>query len=110
VFKERDGSIRFTNKTPPPGTSYQIFTAKKSSFSIYQSTKVTNRNFKLFKNAYNDIIKKVAVKNKVPPHLIKAVIHVESAFNHKAISPKGARGLMQLMPGTARDLGVKNVF
>jgi hypothetical protein len=44
------------------------------------------------------------------PDLVNSVIHAESGFNPRAVSPKGARGLMQLMPSTANQLGVNNVF
>lgn len=62
------------------------------------------------KNTYNDFIKRAALKFNVDPDLIHAVIFVESAYEQKAVSPKGAEGLMQLMPETARYYGVKDTF
>jgi soluble lytic murein transglycosylase-like protein len=46
----------------------------------------------------------------VEPGLVKAVVHAESNFDRRAVSRKGAQGLMQLMPGTARSLGVDDPF
>ncbi|MBN1545641.1 MAG: lytic transglycosylase domain-containing protein [Syntrophaceae bacterium] len=59
---------------------------------------------------YDDLIRKAASVHEVDPELIRGVIQVESGFNASARSPKGAMGLMQLMPATARELGVTNPF
>jgi soluble lytic murein transglycosylase-like protein len=59
---------------------------------------------------YEQIISSCATKYGVNPSLIKAVIHAESGYNPNAVSRKGAGGLMQLMPGTARSLKVNNNF
>jgi Rod binding domain-containing protein len=56
------------------------------------------------------IIKEAASEHKVDPHLVKAVILQESGGDPKAVSAKGAKGLMQLMDGTARMLGVSDPF
>jgi soluble lytic murein transglycosylase-like protein len=60
--------------------------------------------------AYDKLIRKVARSNKLDPALVKAVIHAESSFDPTAVSRKGAQGLMQLMPATARRFGVANPF
>ena len=59
---------------------------------------------------FDSIIQAYASRNRLRPDLVRAVIQVESGFNPAATSPKGAMGLMQLMPQTARDLGVRNAY
>ncbi|OJF11682.1 transglycosylase SLT domain-containing protein [Couchioplanes caeruleus] len=59
---------------------------------------------------YADMFIRAGAKYGVSPKLLAAVAKVESGYNPKAVSPAGAQGLMQLMPGTARGLGVKNSF
>jgi soluble lytic murein transglycosylase-like protein len=60
--------------------------------------------------SYHQIISAKAKKYKVESSLVYAVIKVESNWNPEAISRKGAKGLMQLMPSTAKDMNVKNIF
>jgi soluble lytic murein transglycosylase-like protein len=59
---------------------------------------------------YEALVQEYSGRQRLRPDLVRAVIQVESAFNPFARSPKGAMGLMQLMPGTARELGVRNAF
>lgn len=60
--------------------------------------------------SFDDVIRTHATRSGVRAGLVRAVIQVESAFNPRAISSKGAMGLMQLMPATARQFGVSNAF
>lgn len=59
---------------------------------------------------YDTMIEEAARRYRLDPRLLKAVIQVESDFNHRAISEDGAVGLMQLMPEKASELGVKDAF
>src|SRR6059036_3887890 len=59
---------------------------------------------------YRDLIRAAAARHELAPEVVESVIRVESNFEARAVSPKGARGLMQLMPATAAQLGVRNVF
>jgi soluble lytic murein transglycosylase-like protein len=56
------------------------------------------------------LIQKIAAETGLDPKLLHALVIIESAYNTRAVSPVGARGLTQLMPGTARELGVTNVY
>ena len=66
-------------------------------------------NFK-YNGSFDHYIDEASRKYHISSSIIKAVIKAESNFNPRAVSPKGAMGLMQLMPGTARSLGVSDAF
>jgi len=59
---------------------------------------------------FEDLVREHSERQSLRPELVRAVIQVESGFNPRATSPKGAMGLMQLMPQTARSLGVSNAY
>lgn len=65
---------------------------------------------KLKPQELNEVISTISGQHNLDPDFISSVIHAESGFNQRAVSPKGAQGLMQLMPGTASKLGVSNAF
>jgi hypothetical protein len=58
----------------------------------------------------SEVVNNASAAYHLDPDLVNSVIHAESGFNAHAVSPKGARGLMQLMPGTANQLGVNDAF
>jgi soluble lytic murein transglycosylase-like protein len=69
-----------------------------------------NRDWSSGNSRIDELIKLNAVQYGLDPYLVFCVIEQESHFRQRAVSPKGARGLMQLMPATARRLGVRNSF
>ena len=62
------------------------------------------------RDEFEPLIREHAARHALRVELVRAVIQVESGYNPRARSPKGAMGLMQLMPATARQLGVRNAF
>lgn len=77
----------------------------------HKKSKTLNKNAKKKNDAmdkYDKIILKSSRRHNIDPALVKAVIIAESAMNPHAVSKKGARGLMQLMPETAKSMGLKN--
>ncbi|MFQ3194542.1 MAG: soluble lytic murein transglycosylase-like protein, partial [Colwellia sp.] len=64
-------------------------------------------NTQLFTAHFTSTINQQAQRYKIDPALIRAVIHAESHFDPRALSKTGAQGLMQLMPATAKELGIK---
>jgi len=56
------------------------------------------------------LIRAAAIRYRIPENLVRAVMHAESNFDPHAVSPRGASGLMQLMPETAQEMYVKDIF
>jgi GDPmannose 4,6-dehydratase len=99
----RNGAPVFTD-VPPARGAYSIYRPSCFACDIYSTVNWNATPLQL--DVYSEEINRAAHLYQVDTALVRAVIHAESAFNPRARSPKGAAGLMQLMPGTARDLGV----
>jgi soluble lytic murein transglycosylase-like protein len=108
-YKDAAGVFHFTNVARPDAAPF-IVEAPLSSGRSTDDGITLGRRVQLDSKAYDEIIGELADAHDVEPALVKAVIRAESGFNHRAISAKGARGLMQLMPNTARNHGCRNVY
>ncbi|MBU1342138.1 MAG: lytic transglycosylase domain-containing protein [Proteobacteria bacterium] len=98
TFIDSEGVVHFTNV--PTSSDYKLY--------IRERPKKIKRWFST--QRYDDLIKKAQKKYGVEFSLIKAVIKVESGFNAKAVSKKGAKGLMQIMPDNFKSLLVNDPF
>ena len=111
VYKwvDQNGVVTFSNVAPPRDQDYQVL-----RFPCYASDptcrSVSWDKVPLNTQAYRQEIRSSASFNAVEESLIRAIIHAESAYQPDARSPKGAQGLMQLMPETAAELEVANPF
>lgn len=97
------GTTSYSDQAPR-GRRYKI--VQFDCYACNPASKVDWHSTGLHLSAFQVTINEAARKYKVDPALVRAVIHAESAFKPDALSKKGAMGLMQLMPGTAKDMGV----
>lgn len=104
-WRDANGNLVLSNRrsaTAAPVASYAVPKAQ----GIRATRPVATERAK----AYDDLIREHSRNHGVRPDLVRAVMQVESGFNPYARSPKGAMGLMQLMPATAKQFGVRNAF
>lgn len=104
VRQEKDGTLNISNVEPVSGRSLKDF-LKKSR----RSSKVRNSS-SVIPAIYQEKIRSLCEKYGVQESLVIAVAKAESGFNHMAVSPKGAVGIMQLMAQTASIYGVDNRY
>jgi soluble lytic murein transglycosylase len=97
-FIDSEGVVHYTN------------TPTASGFKLYLREKTEKLPVGTVSKVYDAIIQKAQVKYGIASSLIKAVIHAESGFNPRAVSKKGAKGLMQIMPENYRALSVSDPF
>jgi len=104
-WRDADGKLVLSSKPRADKgaqTTYEVHNAS----SVKATTAVSSARSAQFDAAINEH----AQRQGVAADLVRAVIQAESAFNPSAVSNKGAMGLMQLMPSTAQELGVRNPF
>lgn len=106
-YRDKRGDLLLTNVVIPSRKAEftKDFVTKGWSDAPYSS-----KRWRLNRDAFNDLILSNAQAQGVDPALVRAVIHAESSFNPDAVSPAGARGLMQLMPATAARFGVSEAY
>ncbi|MGP1664502.1 MAG: lytic transglycosylase domain-containing protein [Rhodanobacter sp.] len=108
-----DGSVEYTNLRPA-GTKSQAVTMLFSYIATCVACDLHSPirwgRVRLNLTAYAEVIHAASAEYGVDEAFLRAIIHAESAFNPRALSLKGAQGLMQLMPGTANDMGVLDAF
>lgn len=107
TYVDTHGAHVFTNIAPINSETIADLGARDP---IEPATPPRSQKFQAGPDAYDALISKYASLYRLDPSLIHSIIATESAFNPKAISSKGACGLMQLMPETAERLGVQDSF
>ena len=107
TFTDASGVTHFTNVPSDP--RYAGMARVPYRLSAYKSVK-TSSGYPTASDRYAPLMKKAAREHSLDQALLRAMIAVESGFDPYAVSPKGAVGLMQLMPETARRYGVRNLY
>src|ERR1035441_3233931 len=105
---EKDLSLPVPVPPPPPANSRASIAVPSASAKSEFAKSGTAKSAPA--PPLNEVVNLASAAYHLDPDMVNSVIHAESGFNAHAVSPKGARGLMQLMPGTANQLGVNDAF
>ena len=108
-----DGGVEYTNIPQAGGEGKSVkmlFTYIATCVACDVHSRIDFNSVALNLTSFGDVIRSASLEYHVDEALLRAVIHAESGFNPRALSIAGAQGLMQLIPGTARDMGVQDVF
>jgi soluble lytic murein transglycosylase-like protein len=106
-FTDANGVAHFSNV--PSDSRYQLLVATPVD-PVARAEKVPSINWLARSAQYEGVIRGAAKDATIQAALVRAIIAVESGFNPRATSKKGAIGLMQLLPATAKRYGVKNIY
>jgi len=107
-FTDADGVAHFSNV--PSDSRYKLLVATPGEIAPAPAEKGPSINWLARSAQYDGVIRGAAKDATIQAALVRAVIVVESGFNPRATSKKGAIGLMQLLPATAKRYGVKNIY
>lgn len=105
-YVEKDGTIVYTN-VPPSGKKARRL---RGTFHPAPNASEPAAAKPLGVAQYDAFIRAAAIRYRIPENLVRAVMHAESNFDPHALSARGASGLMQLMPETAQQMYVKDIF
>lgn len=109
MYRESDGTSWITDRKMPRD-QYTLLKTIGRPTAVVSCRHMTPAKMEKRASSYMNTIKNYSSTYRVDPNMVKAIIAVESCFDKRAVSRVGARGLMQLMPATARQLQVWNSF
>ncbi|MCG8425772.1 MAG: lytic transglycosylase domain-containing protein [Chromatiales bacterium] len=108
-YEDRQGNLYFTDR-PMKGKGYRLLWRSGPDRKSTGRSRVNTAAFEKNRKKYTPLIEQIARESHLHPALLHAVVRAESSYDPNALSKKGAMGLMQLMPATAKRFGVSDTW
>jgi soluble lytic murein transglycosylase-like protein len=109
-YTEKDGTIVYTNVPPSGHKAQKVSTAAFRAAPAPSDVAPQARAADEQRRKYDELMEAAAIRYRIPVALVRAIVQAESNYDPNAVSPAGASGIMQLMPDTAREMFVKDIF